>query len=97
MPPQSRNRRDILVGVAAIEFIALLIGLAMPITPSKTGADGSVADLLFLDPSYLQEALVYFVLTNLLFGILILVAWMWERVQATRTARSDDPPLPPEV
>ena len=57
-----------------IEWICLLIGLAMPITPSKTGGDSSPADWFFHDPSYLQEVLVYFVAGNLVFGILVLIA-----------------------
>jgi hypothetical protein len=60
--------------VAILEWAALLIALAMPITPSKTGSDFSLADWFFEDPSYLQEVLVYFILTNLLLGVLVLVA-----------------------
>jgi hypothetical protein len=60
--------------VLILEWIALLIGLAMPITPSKTGSDFSMADWFFQEPSYLQEVLVYFLLSNLLLGILALIA-----------------------
>jgi hypothetical protein len=56
-----------------VEWIALLIGLAMPITPSKTGSDFSFADLFFEDPNYFQEVLVYFLLGNLLLGVLALI------------------------
>jgi hypothetical protein len=56
-----------------VEWIALLIGLAMPITPSKTGGDASFADLFFEDPNYFQEVLVYFLLGNLLLGVLALI------------------------
>ncbi len=68
--------------VLLFEFIALLIGLVMPITPSKTGSDYSLAELFFEDPSYLQEVLVYFLLANLTLGILALVAlaiYRWEK------------------
>lgn len=60
--------------VAILEWIALLIALAMPVTPSKTGGDFSFADWFFAGPSYLQEVLVYFVLTNLILGVLVVIA-----------------------
>lgn len=62
-----------------LEFMALLIGLAIPITPSKTGSDGSLAEWFIDDPGYLEEVFVYFVLTNVLLGLLLLIAWVWHR------------------
>ena len=94
MSSQSRSRRDILIGVVTVESISLLIGLAMPITPSKTGSDGSLADLFFQDPSYLQEVLVYFVLGNVIIGAMILAAWIWERISRARKSEPDEPPEP---
>ncbi len=84
--PAERTVREltILKIVFLVEFVALLIGLAMPITPSKTGGDFSFADWFFEDPSYLQEVLVYFVMTNLLIGILGLVAFVIYRVENRR-------------
>ncbi|UCC84849.1 MAG: hypothetical protein JSW46_08005 [Gemmatimonadota bacterium] len=77
--------------VLLIEWICLLIGLAMPITPSKTGGDSSLAYLFFDDPGYLQEVLVYFVLGNLVFGILALIVLVvnWKE---KRTGTDDEPP-----
>jgi hypothetical protein len=47
-----------------IEFIAVLIGIAMPITPSKTGSDFSLADLFYKNQSFTQEYLyILFLLT----------------------------------
>ncbi len=65
-------------GLFLAEGSAIAIALLMPITPSKTGSDGGIADLLIPDPSYLQEVLVDFVFTNLLFVILggIFVIWV---------------------
>ena len=60
--------------VLIVQWIALLIGLAMPITPSRTGGDFSLAEWFFEDPSYLQAVLVYFLLTNLVIGVLFLIA-----------------------
>jgi hypothetical protein len=71
--------RDRWVGIAAIEGIAVAIGLAMPITPSRTGSDGSLAQLFLDDPTYLQEFVVYFLLTHALFILIGLVAWVWSR------------------
>ena len=55
------------------EAVALAIGLIMPISPSKTGSDFSLADWFFDDPTYLQEVVVYFIFTNLLLGVLVLI------------------------
>jgi len=70
--------------VLILEFIALLIGLAMPITPSKTGGDLSLADWFFEDPSYLHKVLVYFLLTNLILGLLTLVAVGYTYIERRR-------------
>jgi len=72
--------------VLILEWIALLIGLAMPITPSKTGSDFSMADWFYEDPSYLQEVLVYFLLTNLFIGVLALIALVIIYVEKRRGA-----------
>ena len=54
----------------SIEFVALLIGLVMPVTPSKIGSsEWSPAQLLFPEPSYLQEVAVYFVLAHLVMAV----------------------------
>ena len=65
--------------------MALLIGLAMPITPSKTGSDFSLAEWFFQDPNYAQEVLVYFVLTNAVMVVLGLIAWVSVRVDRRKS------------
>jgi hypothetical protein len=68
-----------------VEWVALLIGLAMPITPSKTGGDFDFADLLFENPGYLQKALVDFLVVNVLIGVLALIfllLWWRQRRKA---------------
>ena len=72
---------DWAVALLAVEAIALLIGLAMPITPSKTGSTWSPAQLFSTDPSYLMEVAVYFVMTNLLFLAIALVAWVHSKLR----------------
>ena len=57
-----------------VEFIALLIALALPVTPSKTGSNMDIASLFIEDPGYLENVLVAFVVTNLLIGAIALVA-----------------------
>ncbi|MEZ5584778.1 MAG: hypothetical protein R3F37_20220 [Candidatus Competibacteraceae bacterium] len=64
-------------GLLLAEVIALIIGLVMPITPSKTGSSRGLAHLVFPDPSYWQEVLVYFLLTNLLLLMLGIVFALW--------------------
>lgn len=80
----ARRELTVLKIIFLLEFMALLIGLAMPISPSKTGGDFSFADWFFENPSYLQEVLVYFILTNLLLGLLGLVALLLVRVENRR-------------
>jgi hypothetical protein len=55
--------------LALVEAAALGIAMVMPVTPSKTGSRWIPAELVFADPSYGQEVLVYFVLANLVIGV----------------------------
>ncbi len=75
---------DWLVGLMTVEAIALLIGLAMPITPSKTGSTWSPAELLTPDPSYLTEVAVYFLMTNVLLFTFGLAVWISGRIRQSR-------------
>lgn len=67
---------DWLVALLAVEAISLLIGLAMPITPSKTGSTWSPAQLFSADPSYLFDVAVYFGMTNVLILGIGFGAWV---------------------
>lgn len=86
-PEQRRSLPDWAVGLLTIEAISLGIGLLLPITPSKTGSDRSLAELFIADPDYLTEVLVGFIFTNLLIGLLLLAAWVYGRFMP-----SDDSP-----
>jgi len=68
-------------GLLLAEVSALLIALLMPITPSKTGSGRGLADFLISDPSYLQEVVVYFALTNLLLFILGVIIAIWLKIK----------------
>ncbi|NIN71909.1 MAG: hypothetical protein GTO46_08265 [Gemmatimonadetes bacterium] len=80
--------------VLIVEWACLLIGLAFPIMPSKTGGGFSFADWFFDDPSYMQEVLVYFIFSNLFFGVVALIAlvMLWKE---RRAGTDDQPPTGP--
>ena len=66
-------------GFLVIEFVSLIIGIAMALTPNKTGSDYSIADHLFDDPSLLEKTVVYFLLTNGIILVIGLCFWIWSR------------------
>lgn len=57
-----------------IQFLALMIGLAMPITPLKTGGRADMARYFFESPGYLHEVLVWYLATNLLIALIAAIA-----------------------
>lgn len=67
-----------------IQFIALLIGLAMPITPLKTGGRADMARYFFENPGYVHEALVWYLATNLLIALIAVIAVIWVRRENRR-------------
>ncbi len=73
-------------GLLVLEFIALLIALAMPITPSKTGGDNDLAKYFIEDPSYIEKVFVAFIMTNVLIGIIALVAFVAVQISRRRKA-----------
>lgn len=70
------SRRDWLVAIVLVEFAALLVALLMPITPSKTGSKASLLDIWLEEPTYLDEVIFWFVLSNLLVGVIGLIVWV---------------------
>jgi hypothetical protein len=65
--------------VAVAEFLALCIGLVMPISPTRGGASSiNLAQWLIEEPSYFQQVLVFFILTNVVLALLAgLAAGLW--------------------
>lgn len=63
------------------EGVAVMIAMVMPVTPSKTGSDWSLAEIVYSEPTYLQEVFVYFVFTNLLVLIVGAAVVLWVRLQ----------------
>ena len=72
-----------------VEFIALLIALALPVTPSKTGSNMDIASLFIEDPGYLENVLVSFLFTNVLIGVIGLLSFVYLRFRKD-DSESDD-------
>jgi len=70
-------------GLLLAEGAAIMIALLMPITPSKTGSDWTLAQLFIPDPSYLQEVLAYFVFTNLVLLLIGIFFLLWLKFKGT--------------
>lgn len=64
-------------GLFLAEGASLMIALLMPITPSKIGSNRGIAELIIHEPTYLQEVLVYFIMTNVLLLIISVIVWLW--------------------
>jgi len=77
-PPRIPDR---LKAVAVVEVIALLIALAEPVTPSKTGSTWSPAEIFTPDPSYLAKVLASFISVNLLIATFGGLAWVVSKVR----------------
>jgi hypothetical protein len=67
-----------------IESAAVMIALAMTITPSKTGSDWSPVELFFENPSFWQDVLIHFIAVNLLIGIFALIFFLSLWIQKRR-------------
>lgn len=65
-PEPSSPRRDLAVALFLGEATAVLIALFMPLTPSKTGSRWTPAEWFWAEPSYLQKAVVYYLLIHAL-------------------------------
>lgn len=72
-PEPSASGSDRLKGLLLVEGVALAIALVTPVTPSKTGSDWTFADLVWEEPSYVQEVAASFVVVNLLLMVIGLV------------------------
>ncbi len=68
-------------GLFLAEGAALMIALVMPIAPSKTGSDRGLADYFISNPSYLQEVVFNFILTNILLLIIAFIVWLWVKLR----------------
>jgi hypothetical protein len=67
-------------GLFLAEGAALMIALLMPITPSKTGSGRGLAHFLIPDPTYFEQVVVYFVLTNVLILVISAIVWIWMKL-----------------
>jgi hypothetical protein len=73
--------------IALVEVLAVVSGLVIPLTPSKTGGRIRIATLFMEDARYLHEFLVMFLLTNLFVAGLALAVWISNRREAARRRR----------
>ena len=67
-------------GPLMAEGAVLMIAPLMPITPSKTGSGRGLAYFLIPDPTYFEQAAVYFVLTNILISVISAIVWIWMKL-----------------
>jgi hypothetical protein len=83
---EDRKRRipGWVVGLVAMEAIALGIAIVTPITPSKTGSTWSPAHVFSPDPTYVEEVGASFVVVNIILVVLGLVAWGTSRRSGSR-------------
>lgn len=65
-----------LIGLGALQFIAVLIALVMPVTPGKTGSTWSPAELYKADPTYFDKVLAAYVVVNAMFVVLGVMVWI---------------------
>lgn len=87
-PPSSEpsaSGTDRLKGILVVEAVALAIALVTPITPSKTGSYWTFAELVWEEPSYLQDVAVSFGVVNLLIMSIGLVIWIVGRFGSKST------------
>ena len=75
------NKRDLLISIVLVETISILLGLILPISPSKTGAKNNLAEQFLDNPTYLQEFVFYYLLTNVLIILILVIFVIWEKTQ----------------
>jgi hypothetical protein len=71
-------------GLFLVEVIAVVIGIAMTITPSKTGSKYGVAGHFFDEPTIIQEFLVNFVSVNVVMVVLAVAFALWWWISGSR-------------
>lgn len=70
-----------------IEAFLILIAVATVVTPSKTGGRAHAADLFFENPGFFHEALVWFVVGNILVALLAVIVVIWGRRSDRKKSR----------
>lgn len=64
-----------------IEASLLAIALILPITPSKTGSDKSLAEYFFENPDYFEQVLFNLVFINLIVGFISVIVLIVRNVK----------------
>lgn len=68
-----------------VEAAAAGVALLIPIAPSKTGSEWSPARLLWAEPSYAGDVVMWFLLINILILIAGAAAWIATKFGSSRT------------
>ena len=97
------STRDKWKAIAAIELMAVMIALVLPVTPSKTGPPGIPWPESLSD--YFADVLLAFVLINGVYLMLALIIWgysaakglpFWAEHPAQETSTRTDAPSTPD-
>lgn len=64
-----------------IEASLLAISLILPITPSKTGSDKSLAEYFIESPNYFEQVLFNLVFINLIVGFISIIVLIVRKVK----------------
>ena len=67
--PSPKKMPPVLISLILAETTSLLIALALAFMPSISGSDSTLAHFFWEDPSFVQVALIYYVLVNLVLSI----------------------------
>ena len=77
-PEQSPKKVPaLIISLILAEATSILIAVAMAYLPSISGSDNTLAHYLFEQPNFIQIALVYYLLVNVLLSILAIVFYAW--------------------
>lgn len=70
------QRAERRAAVLLIESAAAVIAFLLPVVPNETGSNWSPATLIWPAPSYVQDVVMWFALTNVLLLVAGVAAWM---------------------
>lgn len=74
-PPKRTS--TLIVSLLLIECTSVLIALALTFAPTHSDSRNTLAHLFFDDPDWIFIALTYYVVTNVLMGILAIIFIVW--------------------
>lgn len=83
LPPEKPRKgvSTLVVSLILAETTSILIALAMAFLPSISGSNNTLAHYLIEEPTFIQIALIYYVLVNVILSILAIVFFAWYKSQ----------------